>query len=620
MTGLLDTFAESGVLGPADLHTARRVAELYAEPDEQVQLATALTVRALRAGSVCIDLTTVSDLVLDEDRETTEEIAALPWPEPSAWRAALDASAMVSRGPGSLGGRPLRLVDELVYLERYWEQEEEVRTHLSLLAQLHPTVDTAALRWQLNELFPGTDLPPGVPDAQRLAAALAALNAVTVIAGGPGTGKTSTIARILRTLAELAGRVPTIALAAPTGKAATRLTESVRGQAAELGGRFAGDLSGLTATTMHRLLGYRPGYRTRFRHDRDNPLPHEVIVIDEMSMVSLTMMARLLAAVRPDARLILVGDPDQLSSVEAGAVMADITRLPFQPDPTLTGRLAEVADPARPTAELTSANVVTLDRTWRYGGQIAELAAAIRSGDPDAALEVLRRSPADGADGSVSFVEIDPSAEPGPRGLSGSVSDAIRRDVVGATRDMYAAARSGDAAAATRALEQHRVLCAHRTGPFGVARWADQVESWLRSELPGYGEEGDLYLGMPLLITENDASAGLANGDTGVIVQTPDGLRAAFDRGTGPRLYSLIQLDKAEAVHAMTVHKSQGSQFDRLTFVLPPLDSPLLTRELVYTAVTRAKSGVRLIGSADAIRRAVERPANRASGLARRIN
>ncbi|WP_026925910.1 exodeoxyribonuclease V subunit alpha [Granulicoccus phenolivorans] len=616
---LLDTFAESGVLGPADLYTARRVADLYAEPDEQVRLAAALTVRALRAGSVCVDLATVSDLVLDQERESTEDLAALPWPEPAAWQSALEGSPMVSRGPGGLGGRPLRVVEGLVYLERYWEQEEQVRSNLTLLTRLHPPVDLADLRWQLNELFPGTDLEPGVPDAQRAAAALAALNAVTVIAGGPGTGKTSTIARILRILSELAGRVPTIALAAPTGKAATRLTESVRGQAARVGGRFATDLSGLTATTMHRLLGPRPGSNTRFQHDRDNPLPHEVIVIDEMSMVSLTMMARLLPAVRPDARLILVGDPDQLSSVEAGAVMGDITRLPFQPDSTLTARLAEVADPARPNAPLTSANVVTLDHTWRYGGQIAELAAAIRTGDPERTLEVLSRSPAAGADGSIHFVDLPAGIEPGPQGLPGSVADAVRRDAVSAVREMYAAAQAGDAETATRALEQHRVLCAHRSGPYGVTRWAAQVEAWLRADLPGYGAEGDFYLGMPLLITENDASVDLANGDTGVIIRTAEGLRAAFDRGSGPRLYSLIQLDKAEPVHAMTVHKSQGSQFDRLTFVLPPLDSPLLTRELLYTAVTRAKSAVRLIGSAAAVRRAVERPANRASGLARRL-
>lgn len=629
-TGLLAEFNTAGVLRAADVHTARRIAELAGETEESVILALALTVRALSGGSVCIDPLTVHADVFETDAadapgQSAEQTLAtedLPWPEPQQWLTDLTSSRLVTVDAGGVGERPLRLVGGKLYLERYWRQEDQVRRELQQRWIGEPQqVSATALRAGLDQLFTGQGLPPGVPDQQRLAAAMSVLGRVTVISGGPGTGKTRTVARILALLHTLSPRPPRIALAAPTGKAAARLESSVRGEATGLAvlgppwDRVGRDvLDRLQATTLHRLLG--AGYQTnRMRHHATNPLPHDILVVDEMSMVPLTMMSRLLDAVRPDARLILVGDPDQLTSVEAGAVLADITRAqPAAP----VGMAEQVAAAAgRDPAEIVPGQV-TLQHTWRFSGDsgIDRLAQAVRHGDADAALATLRS----GAEGLL-FTELD---SPIADALATPQLQALRRRVIEAGRVLHEAARTPGEASTRRALEaldSHRVLCAHRGGPYGVSRWGRLIQSWLVEAIDGYGLDGDgeWYYGRPLMITRNDAEAGLYNGDTGVVVATPNGPRAAFARGTSIALHSPLQLDAAETVHAMTVHKSQGSQFRSLTLIVPPLDSPLLTRELFYTGVTRASDEVEVIGEAAAIVKAIQRPANRASGLRERL-
>ncbi|GAB3703835.1 exodeoxyribonuclease V subunit alpha [Mariniluteicoccus flavus] len=620
--GLLGEFARAGVLGPADVHTARRLGEIWEEPDESVRLALAVAVRALRGGSVCVDITDPGQLVLDTEasdsaaadatihRPDDQDTTPLTWPEPEEWRRALTDSPAVTLGVGELGDRPLRLVGDLLYLERYWGQEQAVRHQLQTRQTLAPPLaDLAMVNRTLAKLFDGSDLPEGQPDLQRLAAAMAAASPVTVIAGGPGTGKTTTVAKVLALLASVGSLAPTVALAAPTGKAAARLEEAVRDAAAGLGEPWRTRVGDQRARTLHRLLG---GFRPPFRHHAGNPLPYDVVVVDEMSMVSLSMMAHLLEAVRPDARLVLVGDPDQLASVEAGAVMADITRAEVDPNPALEARVRDLAVGDRPAPPAPRPGVVTLQHTWRFDGGIDTLARAIRVGDADATLDVLRAGLPE-----LSFTEVDLS-DPARQTETAAVA-SLRRRIVEASRPMHAAALAGDVSEALAGLDAHRVLCAHRRGPFGVAWWGRRVEDWLREDIEGYGVEGEWYPGLPLIVNANDADAGLYNGDTGVLVETDAGLRGAFARGGTPALYSTIQLDQAGPVHAMTVHKSQGSQFRGLTFIVPPLDSPLLTRELLYTAVTRASERVEVFGTAEAIRRAVERPANRASGLGRRI-
>ena len=575
--GVLRSANEADVLTAADVHVATRLAELAGERDDRVRLAVAMAVRGVRSGSVCIDLgQALATLRLADP--------AGPWPDVAPWRDAVLASPLVGVG------RPLRWEFGLLYLDRYRAQEQQVRDDLlARHEQPPPAVDAAALSGGLDRLFADRDT------GQRRAAELAATGWTTVIGGGPGTGKTTTVARILALLMGQPGPAPRVAMAAPTGKAAARLQEAVQAQARELPAGDRHDLPALTASTLHRLLGWRPGRSQRFRHDRENRLPFDVVVVDETSMVSLTMMARLLEAVRPDARLILVGDPDQLASVEAGAVLADLVAGLTGPG-TVDGAAAA------------GSGVALLRTTWRFGGAIAELAAAVRAGDADAALAVLNR-PGD------EVVLIGP--EDGA-GTGSPVDDTVRPDVLAAAAAVRAAADAADAQGALRRLDGHRLLCAHRSGPRGVREWTWRIESWLAADglMPAYRE---WYSGRPVLVTANDYTLRLFNGDVGITVRSGDQLRVAFGQQGGITDFAPGRLADVQTVHAMTVHRSQGSQFDHVTVVLPEADSPLSTRELLYTALTRAQTRVRLIGTEAEVRAAIGRPAARASGLRLRM-
>ena len=558
-TGVLRTFNEAGVIDSSDVVVAQRLTALAKDTDERVALAVAFVVRAVRAGSVCVDLA---------DVEQHTATADLPWPPAGEWLAAVAAS------PLTVDPTVLHLDDGLLYLDRYWIEECRVAEDVLALADARRSGSVP----DINRLFPDSFAE------QRGAAQLALSRALTVLTGGPGTGKTTTVARLLALLAEQAeldGKPRLrIALAAPTGKAAARLLEAVQLEVDALANADRERLPALAATTLHRLLGSRPDTSSRFRHNRENRLPHDVIVVDETSMVSLTMMARLLEAVRPDSRLLLVGDPDQLASVEAGAVLADLVE----------GLTAVVDSP-----------VATLVTPHRFGESIGALADAIRDGDADAAVRVL----AAGGE-HIEWVDVHQPAE------------VLRKVLVPHALRLREAAVLGDADAALKTLEQHRLLCAHRRGPYGVAYWNRQVERWLseQTDMPLWA---DWYVGRPVLVTANDYGLGLYNGDTGVAVLRDGGLRAAMATSAGPVQFATGRLADVETMHAMTIHKSQGSQAVEITVLLPPTDSRLLTRELLYTAVTRAREKVRLVGSADQLRAAVTRRAIRATGLSRRL-
>ncbi|MDF2978158.1 MAG: exodeoxyribonuclease alpha subunit [Actinomycetospora sp.] len=597
-TGLLAEFNARGVLAATDVQVAHRLSRLGGETDEQVLLAAALTVRALRAGSVCLDLADVDRTVLAEGDEVVDT-SDLRWPEPGPWLAACAASPLVAADDPTATGHPLRLVDGLLYLDRYWRQEEQVRTALAVRAAAPPPeVDDERLRAALDRLFRGGE--DATDAAQRRAVAVSALRWTSVLAGGPGTGKTTTVATLLAVLRD---QDPTlrVALAAPTGKAAARMQEALA--EVELPPADRERLAGLSASTIHRLLGPIRG-SSRFRFDRHRRLPYDVVVVDETSMVSLTLMARLLEALRPDARLVLVGDPDQLASVEAGAVLGDLVAAPADPEPELDAALDRVGAPG-PSVR---GGVTVLDRTWRFHGTIAALAGAIRAGEADAAMDALRAGEHD-----VVFVEDADLTVRDPAGLR-----TLREEVVGAASETELAALDGDAPLALDHLDEHRLLCAHRRGPYGVTRWAADVERWLLEAGPVADRDEEWYPGRPLLVTANDHDRGVYNGDTGVVVATAKGPRAVFARGDAPIEIAPSLLDGVTTVYAMTVHRAQGSQFARVSVILPPAESPLLTRELLYTAVTRARVRVRLVGSEEAVRAAIARPIGRASGLRRR--
>jgi exodeoxyribonuclease V alpha subunit len=569
--GLLGDFNRAGVLEAADVHVAARLGDLGGlDPvaDEAVLLAVALAVRAVRAGSVCVDLATVAAL------------ADVPsWPEPDGWARAVAGSALAEQGVVHVEG-------DLVYLDRYHRLETQVCADLLARVQAGsagaaeaPEVDEGALAAALTRISDGH-----LSDEQRDAVVRAVRQSTTVLTGGPGTGKTTTVARLLVLLADQAharGERLSIALAAPTGKAATRLQEAVVGELAALDPVDRERVGRPEAMTLHRLLGWRFDNQTRFRHDRSNRLKYDLVVVDETSMVELTMMGRLLEAVRPQARLVLVGDPRQLTSVGAGAVLSDIVA-------------GFDGDPASP--------VVSLTTNFRSTHDILSLSEALRAGDADAVLERLR-----GASDEVAFVETDDPAS------------ALRPETLASALAVRRAAEAGDPAAAVAALDRHRLLCAHREGPYGARHWNRQVERWVAEETgqPVYGE---WYVGRPLLVTANDHTLEIYNGETGAAVRLPDGRLRAFVSGSERlRDFALGRLDAVETMHAMTIHKSQGSQAERITVLLPEADSRLLTRELFYTAVTRAQRHVTVVGSEEAVRSAVTTPAQRATGLVERL-
>lgn len=550
--GRLRTFAEAGMITLADFHLARRMT--VRDEHEDALLAFALTTRELRHGSVCLPLAEAPQLKagLDAEEGHDRPEAALDWPDPDEWHDVVAASTAVA------DGGPFTFVDGRLYLTRFHRQERAVARALARRREL-----------PLDEgytVLPGTREPD---EHQDRAVAAALRHRTSVITGGPGTGKTTTVVRILNSLG---ARGPvSVALAAPTGKAARQLDEAV---GASLD---PGAVSELRSGTLHRVLGKRVR-GTDAVHHAGNPLPYDVVVVDETSMVSLEHMASLLDAVGPDTRLVLVGDPHQLRSVEAGAVLADI-----------------VANPSL----LQLGSVVELRTNRRSQPDITALADAIDAGDTAGALAIIDDAAA------ISWHDFD--------GHSITSQPLFRADVVGTARAVVSAARAGDARAALDAMNRHRVLCAHRVGHHGVQGWARAARDVVAAELPEYGLAGH-YVGQPLLLTQNTET--FSNGDVAVIVERDGQLVAAIDQGSEPTLVPPVLLDDASDLHAMTIHKAQGGQYDTVSVVLPPPGSPLATRELVYTAVTRARAGLRIYGSREAFTEAVATPVRRASGLA----
>ena len=592
-SGLLASFNDAGALSPLDVHAARVIARLWGESDDTVILAAALAVRGTRFGHVCIDLRRQPEAMVVEG-QPPEVVDELPWPEPDDWEASVAGSPLVGAGGG---GEPLVLVDRRLYLERYFRYEEQVLELIGARTMTSPVTLDPAVRAGLEVLLPPG--PDGEPDRQHTAAATALAGKLTVIAGGPGTGKTYTVVRMLAALAHQPADFPRVALCAPTGKAAARLKEVVEEFASGSGNpRVRQRMESLQTSTIHRLLGRGWG-RGRFAHHERNRLPHDMVIVDELSMVSLPLAAKLMAAVRADAKLVLAGDPFQLESIEAGTVLADIVGpAAGSPDPEPTR--VDVGLP--PLAD----RVVVLQRVHRFEeqGPIGDFADAVRDGDPDLAVSLLRAGTE-----PVGWVK-DRSGAP--------FRELSERVVAHRVHLVELASRAGNEEAALAALGEMAVLCAHREGPGSVDQWRLDIETALDARFPGLRYEGEWYPGRPLMITSNDYTLDLYNGDIGVVVRTSEGLRVVFERG-GLRSFPPGYLGDHTTVHALTIHKSQGSQFGEVVVSLPSESSRLLTRELLYTAVTRASRTVTVVGEEPVIRMAVERSVQRASGLRSRL-
>jgi exodeoxyribonuclease V alpha subunit len=560
---------------------------LTQDAGREVRLAAACASRARAEGHICARLSDIARI------EGTVNAATL--------REKLRASKVVG-APGAFTPLVLDAQDRL-YLRRYWEYEQQLARAILNRAGIGEGAAT------IQE-----------EDPQDMAAAKAVTNRFTVITGGPGTGKTRTVQKILaRLLGQPGGSDLRISLAAPTGKAAARLTDAVR----EIDEKFA-------ATTIHRLLGYLPG-SPYFRHSSEHPLTCDILIVDEASMVDLALMAKLVTAVPDHARLVLLGDRDQLASVEAGNVLADICAAAQAGEAMITGgpragRLQGASagkrdggfasqsetpldgelklEPARHRAAPLRDVVVALQKNYRFAesGGIYTVSTAINGGDSETALATLRQD----LNGEVRWQKLPASAK---------LVSVLRDRIIAGYESALKTSDPGDALAR---LQEFRILCAVRHGPFGVEN-LNAIAEEIFADAGLLAPRRGCYRGQPLMITQNDYHLALFNGDSGIILPDPEAegeLRAFFLSAEGKlRRFLPARLPLHETAFAMTVHKSQGSEFERLLLILPEKDGPLLTRELLYTAITRARAAVELWANEDILRAAISRRTVRQSGL-----
>lgn len=655
---LLERWVDRGWLRALDKAFVGFLHELDPQADPLVLLAAALTSHQLGHGHVCLDLfetLKAPDFALSLPPEGDLQTGAMLLPsqlldalDGAHWCHALSASHLVALavdGSESAQSRPLVLSGKRLYLRRYWTYERRIDTALRLRLATQETVGTD-LPQRLNTLFDQAP-PDGVIDWQKLACALATRGAFSIVTGGPGTGKTTTVVRLLALLqapAVEANSPLRIRLAAPTGKAAARLTESISQQVLSLNvPDSVREKIPTQVTTVHRLLGSRPGTR-HFRHHIGNPLPLDVLVVDEASMIDLEMMANLLDALPPHARLVLLGDKDQLASVEAGAVLGDLCRDAeagwYSPDTrqwlqAVSGEdlsasgLQEDLDGSHPLAQ----QVVMLRYSRRFGegsgiGQLARwvnqqnaeearklLAARSHNdlfclslkGEHDHALErLVLDGQGDEAQGYRYYLNLLHSARP--------ALDTPREDL----------AWTHWAQQLLQAFDAFQLLCAVRKGPWGVEGLNQRITAALRKVRLIEGDD-QWYEGRPVLMTRNDYGLGLMNGDIGIALKLPESdggpqvLRVAFPRNDGQggvRFVLPSRLNDVETVYAMTVHKSQGSEFTHTALILPDALNPVLTKELIYTGITRAKRWFSLIEPRGGVfEEAVRRKVKRLSGL-----
>ncbi|MFM7205574.1 MAG: exodeoxyribonuclease V subunit alpha [Planctomycetaceae bacterium] len=565
----LDAYVAAGVLAPVDVTAARMLVDIVRRSGETIEpsliawIGLCLALRAPRDGHTCVHLGEIAAWSGGVDAATNPPC----WPgEPQPWIDALQAIPAVVGKPGdrtpfildaadSAGGRDARL-----YLGQAFSEEQAIATALLRDGSKH----------------------------------------VSILLGGPGSGKTYTLAKDLIDRFERSATPPRIALAAPTGKAAARMTKALEDRCikAQASADVLKAVRSAPASTIHRLLKYNPDRSPQFAYGPANPLDYDLVVVDEVSMVASSLLHALLAALGPNTAIRLVGDPDQLASVEAGSVLGDI------------------AEACRKHGSPLAAQLHELDGQHRYAADsaIARLAAAIRAGDAAAAVAAL----AAGTD-DVTWIT------PGDAVRLADMAERAREHA----RRLRQLARDASGTAderAKRVLEAQaelQVLCARRTGSTGVSGWNQRIEKGL-----GLGPAPGWYSGRPIMVRENNPDLGLFNGDVGVIVPADEpggsspGRRrkeAVFALGDDVIRVPVTRLEDVATVHALTIHKSQGSEYGHAIVVLPEGRSRLLTRELLYTGITRAVKQVTVIGSEDVIRRAIETPIRRATGLALRL-
>ncbi|WP_304526783.1 exodeoxyribonuclease V subunit alpha [Halomonas sp. I5-271120] len=640
MLELLRQWRDAGWIRALDCALAEFLSQQHPNTPPPVLLAGALASHLSGRGHLLLDLgeacrhpgavVTMADVAATDQAPALPPTAILETLDPASWRDTLADSELVTlSGASETQRRPLVLDGQCLYLRRYWRFEADITRAVEAKLAQRRDIDDAQLATILEQLFPAGASGPQ-PDWQKLACALAARTQFSVITGGPGTGKTTTVVKLLALLQAMAlqgeARRPLrIRLAAPTGKAAARLNESIASQVTRLPladvphGEQVRSAVPTEVTTLHRLLGARPNTR-KFRHHRFNPLATDLVVVDEASMIDVEMIASLLDALPPHAGLVMLGDKDQLASVEAGAILGSLCAQAaeghYRQDTAdwlakVAGAAPEseyVCDPARPLDQ----SIAMLRHSHRFGQDsgIGQLARAINHNQPAQVSKVL-------ADTSLTDVHRLALTEINDTALETLVMDGVagrghgyahyletlqhERPADDAEQDVFDAW----AAEVLAAHSQFQLLCALREGPAGVEELTPRIEARLviSGHLQADAANGaQWYEGRPVLVTGNDYGLRLMNGDIGIALQVPVdtneagapvmGLRVAFPAGDGSgdiRWILPSRLQRVETVFAMTVHKSQGSEFTHAALILPDSPTPIATRELFYTAVTRAR-------------------------------
>jgi exodeoxyribonuclease V alpha subunit len=609
----LDALCSQKFFTELDRRFALFIAELSDDKSPELMLTSLLVSTMTGRGHICVEIPAIAGShlpdVIGEGDEISPSVCDVLLPSHQPWIDILRRSAVVGC---PYEYKPL-ILDERgrLYLYRYWEYERQLAENITQRLSGKPdAIDLPLLEEGLNRLFP----PGGEEgvDWQRVAALTAVIFNYCVISGGPGTGKTSTVIKILALLveqAQSAGHNLHIALAAPTGKAAARLAESVREMRELL------DCSDVIreaipseSFTIHRLLGTVHG-SPYFRHNIDNPLPHDVVVVDESSMADLALMLKLFQAVPMRSRLILLGDKDQLSSVEAGAVLGDICDTGNQHGYSESFRITikdignELIPEENEREEPPIADsIVVLRRSYRFGSTsgIGLVSSLIKSGDAEGAIGLLKEG---------RFEDIVINTVP-THHIFDSIGEHIKIGYA-----PYLMAQSPDES--FRNFSRFTILCALRQGPFGVQN-INYLSERVLARAGLIRIEGDWYKGRPIMITRNNYELRLFNGDVGLMLQddSDDMLATFFSSADGTLKRVLpLKLPEHETAFSMTVHKSQGSEFDHVLLLLPDRPSRVLTRELVYTAITRARRRVEIWGREDILRFAINNPTRRRSGL-----
>ena len=522
--------------------------------NDLVWLSFALALNASEGGHTCIDLNEI-DRWYPDDLES----GALTWPPSSEWLQAVSEHLDLVATPSTVTNHPRRpfvLDGSRLYVLRSFEEERSIADWINSAA------------------------------GSRL----------KVLLGGPGSGKTTAVAKqLVARFADANDRDLLVAMAAPTGKAADRMRQAIEARllSAKASPEVIARVQESPSITIHRLLGYSPVRRTgRFQYNHENPLPYDLVIIDEASMLSLSLMHRLINALHPTAELFLVGDPEQLASVDAGTVMADIS----------LAAKKEGTDLHRCTERLTS--------QYRYavGSPIEQVVKAVQSGDADQVIDLLRSHR--NSEGVVSWIDPSSKAQEDLDAFE-NVGLEVKRHAL----KVVELAGSSQYEEALETLGQLQLLCASRVGQLGIAGWNRTVNKWI-----GTATRKQWFVGRPVLITKNDHGNNLYNGDVGVVCSDKNGeVRVVFDGLVAPREFPTVRLPEVETVHALTIHKSQGSEYQHAIVVLPTGRSRLLTRELLYTGVSRAREQLTIVASESALRTAVNTVVIRASGLADRL-